>query len=1041
MPKSADIVPIAGNDSETSSEVIAEAVRFARRTRYSPISGLSAQSLTRSLDGFERGDLREASIMWAAMASRDDTIPGVKAKREKSVAHKRLETVGLEKSAEADAHREVLEAFWRNARYVSAWDRNDAGGVQKLIRRMQESVSYQYSAHHIVWQPTRDGLRATFEHVPLWFFEAREARLRFLPSGYGLEGAELDPREWLISYGDGLMFASSIGYFLKRASLQDWLRFSEKFAMPGTLGKTSALKDSPEGRSMRDAVASFGQEWAAVIYGDDGSGRSGIELIQANGNPAAMPMPALIERVDRKIAALYRGADLSTMSSSNPDGTGASLQAEEQDILERADAADRSEELRSVERTVIEWQFGAGTEPLAQTRLMVPEREDQKLLLDATKIFVGMGARIPVRDTLGRFGLSEAENDEAVLGAGDADTAANAAHDGWRFQGRNERGQFGTGKRGGIFPSANTQLETEGGFTMSLAGDPQTSGYAVAPAKETERVYDSATWGETDLDEYIDEHWDLLTRERAKLGGWIHEGKVYLDVAIVVDDYDEALRLATAGDQIAFFDLANGIEINTDEANEKRRTENADRGAARAIPLRRSAPRRGQRGVQSTHQERAEASGNPDAGRQSESEVAGSLEESANEIAVLLLESALAEFDETDDAPSPRESGEESDRQPSILSAPNAVSVSPEADGWYQIAPYGEWPTVDGRYVQVFGREQAEQVVRHFNSAAFRVTRWLSNREVPVFIGHPDIDRKSWPDERKLAVKHRRLEAREDGLWGQAEWNALGLENLANGYWQYPSPVWLFPKPDGLLGKARSLFGKPISNRVFPDLLQSVGLTNFQNTPDARRVTHNAADPGGTPTPPTDENDDIMNPELLAALGLDENATVEDAIALVTSLKQATNVAPEKVTALEGELAAANAARETAETALQAHREVAANAMLDVAIEGGTLTLGERKGWEARFATDYEAAANALAEIKPSSTAALNTKSVDLPGKSTAAPGTARDRIAAVNAAVAAEMQVNGGDYDLAHATVKADPKMLHIFEAMRPATADDDEG
>jgi phage I-like protein len=202
--------------------------------------------------------------------------------------------------------------------------------------------------------------------------------------------------------------------------------------------------------------------------------------------------------------------------------------------------------------------------------------------------------------------------------------------------------------------------------------------------------------------------------------------------------------------------------------------------------------------------------------------------------------------------------------------ASNAVSVTPDADGWYQIAPYGEFPTNDGKYIQVFGPDQARAMVKHFNSLPFKITRWLFNKEVPVFIGHPDVDRREWKDERKLAVKHLALEAREDGLWGQAAWNDLGRDNLANGFWQYPSPVWLFPKP------------KAGTKRVFPDLLQSVGLTNFQNIPDARRVTANAD--AGT-TQPTE--DDMIDPQLLAALCLDETATIEQVLEKIAAMKEA----------------------------------------------------------------------------------------------------------------------------------------------------------
>lgn len=406
----------AGVDA-LSSPGIAAQMRWRRRTGFNPLVTLSSLSLTRALEAFERGELAEAALLWDAMARRDDIIPSVKAKREKAIADKKLEVTPLDRSAEAEAHKATLETFWRNVRWVDAWERANQGGAQKLVRAMQRAVSFRYQVHHIVWRPTRDGLRATFEAVPLWFFENRQARLRFLPNGMGQDGMDLDEENWLVSCGDGLMVAGSIGYYLKRATLQDWLRFSEKFSVPPVVGRTSAQSGTPEGLAMAEAVEAFGNDMAAVIYGDDGSSK--IELIQANGSPQGMPMPALIERVDRRLAAMWRGADLSTMSAGMAqEGSGASVQSDEKELLERADAADRSEELQQIDRRVIAWTYGAGVEPLAQTEIIVPRPEDARLTLEAAKVFIDLGARLGKADLLNRFGLSEAGDGEAAFEGG-----------------------------------------------------------------------------------------------------------------------------------------------------------------------------------------------------------------------------------------------------------------------------------------------------------------------------------------------------------------------------------------------------------------------------------------------------------------------------------------------------------------------------------------------------------------------------------------------------------------------------------------------
>ena len=239
--------------------------------------------------------------------------------------------------------------------------------------------------------------------------------MRFLASGFGVKGEKMEESDWLISTGDALMIACSIGYAAKRLSMMDWLRFSEKFSIPGVVGKTASAMGSAQGLAMKDAVTNFGNDYSSVIYGADGS--ETIELIEANGNPSAMPMPALIEMVNRKFAALYRGADLSTMSSGQGDGAGASLQGDEGEILERDDAASRSEDLQRIEATVLKWYFGEDVEILAEGRIHAPEREDQAMLLAASKQFVEMGARLGREEMLARFGLSEALADEATFTA------------------------------------------------------------------------------------------------------------------------------------------------------------------------------------------------------------------------------------------------------------------------------------------------------------------------------------------------------------------------------------------------------------------------------------------------------------------------------------------------------------------------------------------------------------------------------------------------------------------------------------------------
>jgi phage gp29-like protein len=396
----------------------AAALKFLRQNKHNPLPYLKPDMLSRVLESFEHGNLREAVLLWEKMAERDDMISNVKPKREKDVSQLDMQVVTEpDTGAEGEAHKDVLLRFWKSIRAVNAYDRNERGGFRRLVKQMMTATSFKYAAHHIIWTPRADGtLSATFEFVPLWLFENTTGRLRYLKSMSALAGEELNDSEWMVTTGDGLMIACSIGYLAKRSAFNDWLIFSEKFSVPGVLGRTSAKAGTPEANAMTEATQAFGHDWCAVITGDDGTHAEPIKIVQAQGNPSGMPMPAVIERVDRRIAALYRGADLSSMSSgSSGEGSGASLQEKETDILRRDDAETIAETLAEVSRMVIEWHFGNGVAPLARVELVVPVAEDATQVVTAATLLADRGAKVSASALMDRLNLPVATDEADAL--------------------------------------------------------------------------------------------------------------------------------------------------------------------------------------------------------------------------------------------------------------------------------------------------------------------------------------------------------------------------------------------------------------------------------------------------------------------------------------------------------------------------------------------------------------------------------------------------------------------------------------------------
>jgi phage gp29-like protein len=398
---------------KTESMVSADVVQLALRSRFNPLRGLTPQLLSMYLDNFQLGFVAYAALVWDQIERRDDVIRNVASKRKKALARYSRQSFQREDSPEAAAHAEALDEFYEHMTVVNALDENEKGGFPLLVRQMMDAVGKYYAVHEIVWQPGTAGdvLTAELRFVPLWFFENRSGRLQFLklPLG-GANGEPLEPGGWMITKGDGIMEACSIAYMFKNMPLKDWVSYSDKYGTPGVLGQTNAAKGSEAGEALKAAVAAFGQNWSGVVYGADGTVKEPISLITARGE-GTLPFPPLVERMDRAMASLWRGSDLSTMSA---DKQGASVQEGESDILLEDDAAMISETLQLyIDRWVIWQKFG--TSPLAYSRIVIPETKITDLDLKIDELLLRAGARLGERERLEYYGRPLiAENDVAL---------------------------------------------------------------------------------------------------------------------------------------------------------------------------------------------------------------------------------------------------------------------------------------------------------------------------------------------------------------------------------------------------------------------------------------------------------------------------------------------------------------------------------------------------------------------------------------------------------------------------------------------------
>jgi phage gp29-like protein len=399
-------------------QVSADTVQLAIRTRFNPIRGLTPQLLSQYLDQYNLGWIAYAALLWDMMERRDDVLKNVAGKRKKDAARLEWQVHMIdEQTDEAKRHQEALEVFYSNCTAVNALDENELGGFQMLVRQMMDATGKKYAVHEIVWQPG-DVFTAQFRYVPLWFFENRTGRLQIMPIPIGgAYGSPLEEGGWMITCGDGLMEACSVAYMFKHLPLKDWLSYSDKFGTPGVLGQTNASRDSEAGQAMKDAVSNFGQNWSAVVYGSDGVVKDPIKLIEAStAAQNAMPFPLLIERMDRAMISLWRGADLATMSRGGVERSiGASVQSEESEILLRDDADNISETLNMYVDKFVIWQLFGTKTPLARIELKAPEDSDVDSDLKVDELLLNSGARLGERERLSYYGRPQFDETDIAL--------------------------------------------------------------------------------------------------------------------------------------------------------------------------------------------------------------------------------------------------------------------------------------------------------------------------------------------------------------------------------------------------------------------------------------------------------------------------------------------------------------------------------------------------------------------------------------------------------------------------------------------------
>lgn len=400
-------------DIKIASIISPERIEQALMQRSCGFAQVNMEELLRQLDLFRAGYLRPAVRTWERMMTRDGDLGGVASKRFSDTARLDWNCYATEDSPQAEKHREALHYFYDNLVASDALEADVTGGFSRLVRQMMTAHAYKYSIHEVILRvdnAARREVTATMLHCPVWFFESRKGRLRFLQREGDYDGVEMAPLEWLTLVGHGFMQPCSIAYLIKWMPLADALLYSRRFGLPGIHGMTDAAKGSKEWDDFVEALQAYANDWVTAT-----NRGAEIKLIEATGGGQNSPFQPLIDMTNQLYAKLFRGGDLSTQSKG--DGTvGASLQDEEKEILLTDDCQMINEALNArIDRPLIRYLFNE--EPLAFVRINPPQSLQVDRDIKSASFLQARGFRISKADAGMRLGWSEAQDDEEALGS------------------------------------------------------------------------------------------------------------------------------------------------------------------------------------------------------------------------------------------------------------------------------------------------------------------------------------------------------------------------------------------------------------------------------------------------------------------------------------------------------------------------------------------------------------------------------------------------------------------------------------------------
>ena len=225
------------------------------------------------------------------------------------------------------------------------------------------------------------------------------------------------------------------------------------------------------------------------------------------------------------------------------------------------------------------------------------------------------------------------------------------------------------------------------------------------------------------------------------------------------------------------------------------------------------------------------------------------------------------------------------------------------SDGWYQLAPLGEYPVGleinPATGLNAFGTKHASAVQVIDNHAVASMAQALvTGSELLIDFEHNshDLDKST-----EAAGWITKLESRAEGLWQQPRWSDNGEAAIKGGRWRYTSPSWM---PDD----CEIVSNTTTELRVRPLRITDAGLTNKPNLRGLKPLSNRAGElPTNQPTADNQNKKTMLKPEtitaLLAAFGLAADATDDQVTGAIAAEKTEDTAITNRLKTLGEELA------------------------------------------------------------------------------------------------------------------------------------------